>query len=1402
MNYEHQQRDDNENTMAIFRRNTNNKPYRLRELARLRSLSIQPLSPSKNCGKHIRGDSFACTENVESADFVVKNLEDGVKGSSIFRFPSQQAVESRLPKNTTPVNVVEFRHGPPSSPSQSHMTSQLTSPDAGVPTILDSPRMKKLRMQIQQRNGRPSSNDRRSVERREPVNASLRRAQIHRRGASISGHRDSDGRSTSVDVKPSAPAKADLTASASSAMSFRGQRHRSVGRSPIFIPNARNPPKEESTTSASLRRAHHHRRNASIASERSAITTATKPRNRPALPTQTSQRSSSPSQPNRKYESNTNLALELNDSDIFTDFHLLTMAASSDSSLATNSSGGSHSQSERRKKLMGRKFKSISKSNPSHHTIIAKLVTQKSKKKNSYVPIRQLCQYVVPIQTLARVYLSKRAASKRMSRIVILQSLVRRWRCERYLSKCKFIALQMQACHRGYIARKEVVCLHASTYVATRMQAHYRGSVVRSALRYENYCVTRIQASWRGYWEYVSYGDMLNSAILLQSIARMRPHRKMFLFVQNARLALEASMQAAKEEEAAIKIQSFWRTSFCRLEFCNVIIDIVIVQSVVRRWSGNRLAKQMQKEHHAATKIQSWVRGRSEYLDFMLVLAATITIQSCIRRDQAIKQLEQRKEERYQMESMSATKITVCWRRFAARKNYFNILIDVIICQSVARRFSAMKRVNALKLEQERVRALLVIACATLIQRSWRESRIDKVKTNMIRLERTEWSAVTKIARTWRRFACRDDYRLTVEGIITCQKLVRRFLATGKVKLLMREKRVASTIIIQAAWRRRLAIIKCSRSVLKIVALQSIIRRWMATRIFQQLISERQRCKRSAATVMQSLWRRFYCSKKFHGVVRDVVICQSLVRRMIILKNTRQIHRATLIQSIIRRWMASKRVAELAREKWQKEMAAATRIQTSWRSFYCNRDFMVTLGDIIICQSVVRCHIASRKAYALRQELKHAKNLLKILCNMKGLEMVEQTSATKISSVIRRFGCQREYRNIQAAVRICQTVTRNFLSAKKVELKVQQDVIICQSIARRKLACLKANFTRQQIHREQMFANMKCLACTERSASTIIAAKWRTVVCRTTFVFSLKRVVVCQSVARRVIAKRKVDCLVHRKLVACATLIQASWRMHLAIIAVVKNVHEMRCTYATLIQKSWRRYHAIVEYKQALLELADIKAAAATRISSCWRGFVTRTACVDVLIGIILFQSLFRRMSAMKKTEALRQRRLQASATVIQARWRGHISMIRFTWKMYDIILVQSLARRWIASRRADELGQKRFQTEMAAATKIQSHWRSFYKYTEYMITLGDVILCQSVIRRHFASRKAYELRQEYQQAGNLIQILCNMKELMAVEQASATKIARTWRRMRKTRLTRMVAAWRTLCVQEKRCTR
>lgn len=609
--------------------NVNKKPNRLRELARLRSLHIQPLSPSNQSRKHVKVDNSQSYNNVDVDDV------------SICMSPSHLAVEARLPDSTHRINTVEVRREPPC----------LLSSSEGTKTMLDSPRMKNLRKQHQQRNGCAAI---------ESVNASLRRAKHHRRCDSNSRDRKTEERSE---------AKTGATAHDVPSANTAAARHRSTGRS--LIGNRR--PIATSSTAASMLRARRYRRNQSNSSERSkeAVLPTSKTSN--AKPRRM-QRSKSPSRPAK--ESNTNMSIELNDSDIFTDFHLLMMAGSSDdSSLATASSVESKlsSCSGRRRKLMGRKFKSISKSKPSHHRAITKLVAQK--KKNVHIPISQLCQCIVPIQTLARVFLAKLAAEKRMDRIITMQSVIRRWKCQHEFSSCKFVARQIQACYRGRVARGQAFVLHAQRFAATQLQACYRGSKARTMLRYEDYCATKIQATWRGYGDYLIYVDAVESAVLIQSVARMWRRRKMFLFVQKAARQLELQMQAAREEAASVKIQTFLRGSSCRMSFCNTVIDIVIVQSVIRRWSAGRVVNEMQARRRAATKIQSWIRGRFDYIEFMLVVSVAVMIQTLIRRDQAMKKLEHLREERREMEEAAATKLSTQWRRFAARIKYFNTLI-------------------------------------------------------------------------------------------------------------------------------------------------------------------------------------------------------------------------------------------------------------------------------------------------------------------------------------------------------------------------------------------------------------------------------------------------------------------------------------------------------------------------------------------------------------------------------------------------------------------------------------------------------------------------------------------------------------------------------------------------------
>lgn len=614
------------------------KPNRLKELARLRSLHIQPLSPSSR--KHVKEDTFTFNESPPK----FYNPVD-VEEVSICMSPSHLAIETRLPESSRRITVLEDRHDPPCR-SQRQMSCPL-SPSQGTKTILDSPRMKNLRKQHQQRSGGAAV---------ESANASLRRAQHHRRCASNSRGRAAEERN---DVETGAQG---VTSPKTAAI-----RHRSTGRS--LIVNRRSFAAPQS--GASLR-ARKYRSNVSGSTERSNQAIAHTPKVSNAT-ARSRPRSNSPSKPPQ--ESNTDVSIELNDSDIFTDFHLVIMAASSDdSSFATASSFGSKSSvSGRRRKLMGRKFKSISKSKPSHHNAIAKLVAQK--KKNVHIPISRLCQCIVPIQTLARIFLAKLAAEKRMDNIITMQSIIRRWKCQRRFSSYKLIAVKMQACHRGYVAREETKVLHAKTYAAITLQACYRGLSARSILRYEGYCATRIQAVWRGYGEYLLYRDALESTIIIQSLARMWRQRKMFLFVQNARRQLEAQMQAAREEAASVKIQTFWRGASQLVIFRNTIIDAIIVQSVVRRWSATRVVNKMKVERLAATRIQSWVRGRLEYYDYLQVLSAAVTVQTAIRRNQAVIKLEELRVEMHKREVSASTEISSQWRRFAARSKYFDALI-------------------------------------------------------------------------------------------------------------------------------------------------------------------------------------------------------------------------------------------------------------------------------------------------------------------------------------------------------------------------------------------------------------------------------------------------------------------------------------------------------------------------------------------------------------------------------------------------------------------------------------------------------------------------------------------------------------------------------------------------------
>lgn len=145
----------------------------------------------------------------------------------------------------------------------------------------------------------------------------------------------------------------------------------------------------------------------------------------------------------------------------------------------------------------------------------------------------------------------------------------------------------------------------------------------------------------------------------------------------------------------------------------------------------------------------------------------------------------------------------------------------------------------------------------------------------------------------------------------------------------------------------------------------------------------------------------------------------------------------------------------------------------------------------------------------------------------------------------------------------------------------------------------------------------------------------------------------------------------------CAGIIQKSFRKHLHMrnyLFIVSRV--------VFIQSIWRRSIA--------RDLAATLLGAAILIQAFVRGFLTR----KLLLGKSLCDSTF--YPAYLVEEEAR------AATLIQASYRRFASEKRYICALVDVLIVQTVVRRWLAGRQVQELRQGINKSKIAAALKQQ----------------------------------------------------------------------------------------------------
>ena len=220
------------------------------------------------------------------------------------------------------------------------------------------------------------------------------------------------------------------------------------------------------------------------------------------------------------------------------------------------------------------------------------------------------------------------------------------------------------------------------------------------------------------------------------------------------------------------------------------------------------------------------------------------------------------------------------------------------------------------------------------------------------------------------------------------------------------------------------------------------------------------------------------------------------------------------------------------------------------------------------------------------------------------------------------------------------------------------------------------------------------------------------------YMITVCNIIICQSVARKVIAKKEYSLKFERN-TAAATKIQTAFRGYVSRMNYILTVADI-----ITVQASFRGLHARTVAK----ELRRVRSDCATKIQAFTRGVQSREYVMKLRQSATLIQKTYRGFVAYENYIVN-----LASAILCQATIRGFLTRVELLKRKLEemsAIKIESAFRRYVAVRRLDAL---RIQRLNESATIIQSRWRAFNAETEYAYVILSAISIQAFVRRQLA---------------------------------------------------------------------
>ena len=983
----------------------------------------------------------------------------------------------------------------------------------------------------------------------------------------------------------------------------------------------------------------------------------------------------------------------------------------------------------------------------------------------SAVPLHALSNSIIPLQSAVRAFFARREAAIRMGALLTVQRAAQVWlrqlRTRKMLRRYTFL--------QNAMTKKEGVRI----FCATHIQRIFRGHLVRKK-RID--AALLIQQIWRSYQHLNRSRKVEKNAIFVQSFVRrsivLRQLRRMtsaavtfqrlwrgFVIRSDRSYFIQLKRARAIRSSSATTIASVWRRHACVENYLYRRLDIIVVQSLARRWLVTVKIRREQASIAATRRIVRTYLIRSEMKRILGLKMKALTNRRLISIQRI--DLEKFNDASFAVNSvwkriLSAVITAQChWRGCLYRRRWKRELQAAMKTQHLVLSEGNLRAEKASSIASpsrfvtyQRHHQQMKEREGSQIDQASRYFRIQKKRATKKRLEQQKLyreksasalpiqramrdfllrrnivkaGAAICIQKNGRRFLAQEYYARAVASSILIQTCYRKFTS----RLVLLEKYVG-VVMIQAAWRGAIAKSRCAKKLAAIVLIQRSLRRNLAIQTFNMArqsaskISATYRCYKqrqiyqayvTAIVVLQAFGRRCLIRRRYVSASDGVVKFQACVRgRRTYLQYMDALADVILAQSHIRCFIQIRRHRSI--------VAASTTISKNWRRYQNRKDFQIVVAGIIKMQAHVRRHLIQECFWIVVDAALLLQTSWRRYIERRDY-LILQKLCVSLQSTHRRNIAHKQYQSMRgAATVICKNV-RSY-QAESAYLDLIWVTIKAQAAIRRHLhekrykamvhaALLLQRNARMVQARKLYLAKVRATAVVFRLwkryrrdkvhwAATVICKNVRSYQAESAYLDLIWVTIKAQAAIRRHLHEKRYKAMVH-----AALLLQRNARMVQA-----RKLYFARVKAACILQNTWRTYDAEKDY----LMLKHC----AVQMQVYFRRYRDLCSFQAKRTVAITLQHCHRRRLCQHKYQEVK-----AAARVLSKSFRRFLAQA----KLRNSIAAADSIGKWVRRYQA----QTEYGRIKGITVSVQSLWRGFVEREVFLLKKESAVFIQARVR-------------------------------------------------------------------------